>query len=254
MVFQTIDNETDYEILGSMFLQWKKAKSVELDKISRVILRYFIFDGYGSAYKIHKFLNEEKKIKIAYKNVHQKIKKLSSLNIITIGTPTGKTVDSDPHKNSIEDISIKNIHGAKYYQISPFGIFYIYVKEIVSSVSIKEYKSIFSNYEDFFLYENMMFNIIPLEAIKQLQSDLVWDPISSYIHNYFNIMENMFEYFDKQDFVIESIKNIKGLINPFAFHPNPAINENHYLDYPILLSICKRLGRPSISIEEKKIK
>ena len=170
-----IFNHMDNDLLSEIFIQWQesKLKAKEMDNISVEILRYFINNPIGSVYQIHKFLNNENKIKIAYKNVRKKIKNLSSLGYIIIKGPADKSIINDPNKNNIK--TLDNMHGAIYYKITSFGIFNIFRKKIVDLDYKKKYKSLFINYEDFFLFKNMLFNIFSLKIIKELESDFIWD-------------------------------------------------------------------------------
>ena len=89
--------------------------NAKLDDASELLLYYFIEKHASSAYDCHKYLKRRYEMEnktIAYKNVHKRIIKLNSLNLIK--------------KKDIKKEEGEPKHGAIYYSITKIGIFYLF--------------------------------------------------------------------------------------------------------------------------------
>src|SRR5215831_11781676 len=90
-------------------------KSIGLDKMALDMLGQFAWEKYLSAYQIHSKLNSTPE-KLAYKNV------LLDLGLI----------------QKTDDIDTNNIHGARYYTLTEYGIFRLFLDRPDSSMGCYE--------------------------------------------------------------------------------------------------------------------
>jgi len=190
MGFGRFDNN-GYDFLSRLFVQWRKTNFAKIDDKSIEILRYFIDNKVGSTYQCHKYMNEKKKIKISYKNVLKKIKKLLEIGVII--------------KNQVDTITNANAergkHGAIYYTISGFGIFYIFSRKIIIIDDWELHPFIILNHEDLVLYKNLLFPHIPLQILKELKSKHIFYSILKFLQNCCFTIENAFVYISRQDYI-----------------------------------------------------
>lgn len=245
MLCDPLDEENYHESLGQIFTQWQKNREIKIDNKIVEIIQYFIHNVYGHAYGCHKSLNERKKGKFHYKTVNESIQKLQSLGILT-------KIDDVKEKKVVGQDKNVNARRAIYYEISQFGIFFILSKKITGLDIKKKYKALFDNHEDSYLFKCMLFRVIPLEIIKEIKSALIWDSVTTYMQNYIAILEKIFEFLNRQKFIINSIQKIKGLINIYALHPNPMIENVTVENFLMIHRLCKELGRPRFAIKENK--
>ena len=206
MVFGRFDNN-GYDFLGKLFVQWRKPYFAKNDSKSIEILKYFIDNKVGSTYQCHKYMINEKKIKISYKNVLKKIKKLSEKEFI---------IKNQGYNNKTENTE-KGKHGAIYYTLSSFGVFYLFSSKSIIINPLELHDSIILNYEESILFKNLLFPHIPLQILKELKSLLIWNSILRYIQNCCFTIDNAFVYISKQDYIMQPIEKIGGLLqcDPF---------------------------------------
>lgn len=208
MAFGRFDNN-GYDFLGRLFVQYKKIYFEKNDSKSVEILKYFIDNKIGSTYQCHKYMNNEKKIKISYKNVLKKIKKLSEKGFIIKNYIYNNTHNTEKGK-----------HGAIYYTLSNFGIFYLFSSKNIIINPLELHISIILNHEELVLYKNILFPYIPLRILKELKSAFIWNSILRYIQYCCFTIENAFIHISKQDHIIKPIEKIGGLLywGPFTIH------------------------------------
>src|SRR6478752_4891357 len=204
-------NEEGYIQLGKLFIGWKNITSTKLDNKSIDILRFFILNVIGSAYRCNKFLNDELRTKISYKNTHKKIKKLYDMGFIDL-----------VNSKQIEDNHIKensSLHGAKFYKISSLGYFYSIVKRLMIINDTDMGKLNIPIHENFFIYENLLFHHIPKKIIEKLSSYSMEYSIMSYIQECCNTIEIAFNHISKQTYITSLIEKTDGMLYcpPFMY-------------------------------------
>ena len=92
-----------------------------LDEMALGMLGQFAWEKYLSAYQIHSKLNSTPE-KLAYKNVNTRINVLLDLGLI----------------QKTDDIDTNNIHGARYYTLTEYGIFRLFLDRPDSSMGCYE--------------------------------------------------------------------------------------------------------------------
>jgi hypothetical protein len=122
--------QVDYDSYISEISKYPN-RNYRLPPVASRMLVQFISHRYLSAYQIFRLLkNKGKKYEMAYKNVHKRIKKLHSLNLI-------ETVD----RKSIKSVD-ESKHHPIYYRLTTGGIFYLIRKEDTDMYSSRMEKEI----------------------------------------------------------------------------------------------------------------
>lgn len=205
-------DDRSYEELGKIFVRWQKVYGEKWDTKSIEILRFFVQQNAASTYQCFKYLNEKKKIKISYKNVHKKIGKLLSLQLIMQNNQRSDSKDNEYLRN----VTIYK-HGAIYYKLSSLGLFYIISNKIIVNDFWEIYTSLVMNHHDFVIYKNILYPHIPLKILREIKSEFIWHLILAYIEDCCVVIQNVFEYIFKQDYIAEPMKKIGGILycSPF---------------------------------------
>lgn len=68
------------------------------------------------------------------------------------------------------------------------------------------------NHEDLVLYKNLLFPHIPLQILKGLKSKHIFYSILKFLQNCCFTVENAFVYISRQDYIINPIEKIGGLL------------------------------------------
>lgn len=138
---------------------------VNVGGVAEELLKFFIKYPKCSTYQTHKYLEEIYKRDnrtISYKNVHKRIQKLHQFGLIKEVRITNETTTK---------------HGAIYYSLTTFGIFYIIKNELVSYN-----KNLIIEYKHNSLFENFLYPFIEFNTICRLNDIKIIFMIYHYLH------------------------------------------------------------------------
>ena len=144
--------------------------------VANKILCEFIERPVLSTYQCYKNLNENyKQVQktISYKNVHKRIKKLHSFGLIKIK----QTNKNESYHGIGSDNSTSNKHGAIYYTLTSFGIFYLLKNHLADP------KKIITEYKNDGIYENFLYPFLDFRTIKKIDDDHIIYKIIDYLGN-----------------------------------------------------------------------
>jgi hypothetical protein len=145
-------------------------KAPEIDAVSINILEQFAWRKHLSAYDIFSKLKSTK-LQMAYKNVNKRIHCLVSLNLI---------------KETEEDIENVNKHNAKYYDLTEYGIYQLFLNKL-SQLSMNQLDTaklgkspssdtliLFHNYHNSLLFESFLYPYFKKETLFSVGDYLLW--------------------------------------------------------------------------------
>lgn len=159
------------------------------------LLPLIIEKKYFTTYQCYKELNKQKKI--SYKNVHKRVKKLYELGIL----------------KEVSNISpIK--HGAIYYKLSSFGIYFIFLIHKVNSLKLDK---LIKNYPHDGLLEYFLNQFIEKRTIKQIKSYIILGYIFDFLKECCISIERLLKHLpqiEKDRGYSTCITVIDNLINP----------------------------------------
>ena len=191
-------DKNDYYLLKKLFYNWKHHKNLILNKKLLEILKFFISNDFNpSSYQCHKYLEDNKIIKLDEKNVRRNVKKLHKLGLLQ----ERETV----HKSRLR------WHNAIFYQLSSFGIFYL-LKEGVMNNPFDFNPDIILKYGSTQLYDIILFKFIKLETLEQIKSNFILNKVLLYLNRICIMIENLFNFITNQSRLLESIEKIGGLL------------------------------------------
>jgi hypothetical protein len=146
-------------------------KTPEIDSISLDILKHFAWEKSLSAYQLYVKLKSTD-LEMAYKNVNKRVHNLVSLNLIQ---------DTEADKNDI------NKHKAKYYSLTEFGIFKLFLNKL-NELQIRELDTIkfdkppssntltfFHNYHNSILFESFVYPYFARDTLFAIGNYLLMD-------------------------------------------------------------------------------
>lgn len=194
-------DKEEIESLSRIFNLWyKNRNNLRLDNKSIELLRFFAYEPICSAYSCHKYLNNNLKIKISYKNIFNKIKRLDELGFIT--------------ENEIDKSGnpIRGKHGVINYKLTEYGIFYVLTKKVVVNDYLEMHPEIIFNYENFPIYKNILYQYIQLNNIKKFKSPIIIYSLIKYVENCFLVLESFFREISRREFDLNSIERIGGIL------------------------------------------
>ena len=113
-----------------------------------------------STYQCYKELNKQKKI--SYKNVHKRVKKLHELGILK------EVSNNSPTK-----------HGAIYYQLSSFGIYFIFLTHKINLINITK---LIQNYPNDGLFEYFLYLYIEKKTVTKINSDIILEHVFEFLN------------------------------------------------------------------------
>lgn len=206
-----------YEDLSKLLILWQKNNPLHLDNKSAVILSYFTNHPVASAYRCFKYMNIEKKVKISYKNVHKKINNLLALGLI------------ERNKIRSNDIGEVPSHGAIYYELSPFGVFYALIN-FKGKNFLDASLDIIYNHKTFFLYKSLLYPYIQYQTIKNIKLDSIIYALETYLHECAITLGNMFTHLSNP--LLGSIVKIGGLLWTSEF-TGESVVENFNMGFPL---------------------
>ena len=126
---------------------------------AKKLLPLIIEKNYFSTYQCFKELNKQKKI--AYKNVHKNVKRLYQLGIL----------------KEISNTSLAK-HGAIYYKLSSFGIYFTFLLHKINSLNISK---LIENYPNDGLLEYFLYQFIEKKTVKEIKSDIILGYIFAFL-------------------------------------------------------------------------
>lgn len=144
----------------------KNGKMEKITPVEKNVLYYFTLSPRSSIYKIHKSIKEdyEKRNKtIDYKNVYIRAQKLLKNDLIIKDTKPGDE---------------KSSHGAIYYKISPFGIYFLLLNNLHNYN-----KSIITEHIESPFFKFFLFPYFEVETIKQITDEKVIKLIFNYLND-----------------------------------------------------------------------
>lgn len=154
-------------------IAFSKDSLVELDGSSRMALLRFAFNNRTSAYQVFSYLNKSeddflvayKEVKnkayfLSYKNVRKKVQRLLSLKLIEIA----KTESTK--------------HGAVYFKLTSYGLFYLIWKH--PALLVPRGEKIFENYKNNKLFQLFLYPYLG-NSLNKIQSVLIFDEIFNYL-------------------------------------------------------------------------
>lgn len=146
-------------------------------------LELFVQKEYSSVYQICSYIKSAG-LKVSYKNVHKKIRKLLSFHLIE---------EKEVHEPK---------HGAIYYRLSEFGIYYLFLKRLdgilFDQVALKKSQIIVFNATNFLkyystnaLFEIFLYPYFDKETILSINSPDFIIEIFRYLHDCCKEIDNM---------------------------------------------------------------
>jgi hypothetical protein len=136
------------------------------------ILLQFANHPYISTYQIFSLLKKRgDAYKLAYKNVHKRIQKLLSLNLI-------EKVDLQ----SIRDPLKESIHNPTYYRLSTGGLFHLIYKETSSLQFLSGTKKMFQNYSQNIIFKTLLYPYFKKQTLLKMNTLMVFTEILSYLN------------------------------------------------------------------------
>jgi hypothetical protein len=151
----------DYEKYVSEISKYSH-RNYKLGPVASRILRLFLERPYQSTYQLFTLLKKEEKM--AYKNVHKRIKKLHSLKMIEI-------IGKESIKTDRE-----SIHNPKFYRLTTGGIFHLLCQGPRWGS-----KKIFQNYPDNIIFRTILYRYIERETLLQIKNLFLLGEIFSYL-------------------------------------------------------------------------
>ncbi len=160
--------------VGGYLYQVRKFESVNINigPIAARILDQFVRKSDFSAYDIYSNLKTTE-LKMAYKNIHKRIQRLYSLNLI----------------GRVERSSQRS---AKYFQLTPEGVYYFLRKWRDAGV-MKNGKEIFENYGNDDAFKVFLYPYLNYETIIQIDSQEVYVRILEYMRECCNEIQSVLE-------------------------------------------------------------
>jgi DNA-binding PadR family transcriptional regulator len=182
------------------------SRDSDLGDVSLAILELFAHSKVLSVYKIFSEIKSTH-LQMAYKNVHKKIQRFKALQLIE----EKKTEGTE--------------HGAKYYRLTEYGLYQLFLKRI-SGVYFDKLKlnkhhkilddpvdsSILGNYEHSTLFRTFLFPVVNRDTITGLK-DIVAIAFFHYLHDCCKIIDEMLRR-----------KDISGRINRYIYSWNTSPN------------------------------
>jgi hypothetical protein len=165
-------------------------KSSEIDSVSLDILEHFAWENCLSAYNIYSKLKSTR-LEMAYKNVNKRVYTLLSTDLV--------------QKVEINDDN-SNKHNAKYYKLTEYGIFQLFLKKreaiLINQLDARKYSKIsvntvtfLHNYRNIMLFECFIYPYFEKDTLFAAGNYLLWD-LYRYLTNCCGRIEQQIKYSD----------------------------------------------------------
>ena len=163
---------------------------LETDSDSLDILELFAWEKSLSAYQIYSKLKSTD-LQMAYKNVNKRVHHLESLNVVE---------NTEANRDSV------NKHNAKYYRLTEYGIYQLFLKKL-NGLHIRQLDTIkfnkplssntlifFRNYHDCLLFESILYPYFEKDTLFAIGNYLLWDLYNCLADCCYRIKENLDNY------------------------------------------------------------
>src|SRR5919198_12726 len=169
-------------------LSYFSNRNAEIGPVASVILRQFVTSPYLSTYQIYKSLKgtRDGHSNMAYKDVHKRIKRLDSLQLI--------------EKVSKEEIHTpwESIHAPIYYRLTTGGIFNLLYKN-KSFMIYKGRAKIFQNYANNIIFKTFLYPYFAQATLIKIKSSYLFTEIFGYLLKCCEFTNALLEEIDKVD-------------------------------------------------------
>lgn len=191
--FIGFDNK-GYQNFSELLAVWQENHTKILDKKSLEILKYISYNNFASIYGCFKFMNVNQKIKISYKNVHRKVHNLLELGLITKKDESDKEIEK---------------HGAIYYRLSQYGIFYVLNKRLTRDI-LEINLAVLHNHRNFFIFKYLLYPHMSYQTVEKITSHTMMVALETYLYDCTVVIESMFLHLSSS--LLFSIQKLGGLI------------------------------------------
>jgi hypothetical protein len=157
-------------------------RNYDLGPVASQMLMQFVQHPYLSAYNIFSSLRKMGgKHKMAYKNVHKRIKQLQSLNLIReIGR---------------ESISTRTLHNPKYYRLTTGGIFHLmHNATLLYHNGLPGIKQMFQNYSENIIFRTILYPYFGKETLSKVNRPRIFRDILDYMNKCCTVTEENIQF------------------------------------------------------------
>ena len=161
----------DYEDYLSQISKFQD-RNYDLGPTASRILFYFILRPYLSTYQIFSFLRMTLSNRMAYKNVHEIVKKLHSLELIEL---VGKKLLKKERDS---------LHNPIYYKLTTGGIFHLIYKDQISLMTsdIGRIKKFFQNYSENIVFRTILYPYFDEQSLSRMDNSIIIEGILDYLN------------------------------------------------------------------------
>jgi len=208
------------------------SKVSEIDSVSLNILKHFAWEKSLSAYQLCAELKSTK-LKMAYKNVNKRVHSLVSSDLI-------QEIEAD--ENNVSK------HKAKYYSLTEFGIYQLFLNEL-NGLQIRELDTIkfnkppssnalifFHNYQSSLLFESFLYPYFEKNTLFAI-GDYLLPGLYTYLADCCHRIRQVLKYYDY---------NIPRYDTIFYWNRIQAYNKNQEYNKELLLHLKEQFDLESI--------
>jgi hypothetical protein len=209
-----------------------KSDNKEVGPIALDILQIYAHNESLSAYQVFAKLKSTH-LQMAYKNVHKRIQRLKILSLI-----------EEKQRDKAE-------HGAKYYRLTEYGIYQLFLKRVhavsFDQLYIEKFKklqihdkALFKYYNDNALFRTFLYPYLDKNTLLNLDDLLVITDIFGYLHDCCNVIEKILH---------SELAEIPAHGNIYSWNKASDVDKKR-----LLLSLKEIFGLEDINISNTTIK